>query len=213
MPRRSAQTEAPSDDPTSPPPLPQRPATGSPLFVPPSRSPETSLLSQTPGSASPAAIPDPLPGEATWSSDGTPDLPSPDPAASSDTPSSGSGVKLSKAGLRTGLGVGFRQVCKLAAAFLADQEAREAGVWTPDEEDVKDVADPAASLVYRRLPDDAKSGDMIDLFALGMALVGYVGKNLQQAREIRALRQLQAAQGMPGPEESGPVPTFPGGGG
>jgi hypothetical protein len=199
MPRRSAPTEVPSDAPTSPPPLPQRTPT-SPLFVPPSTPPETSLPSQTPELLQ-DGTPGPLQGEATWSSDASADLSSPAPAESSDTPSTGKAPKLSKAGLRVGLGIGFRQLCKVAAAFIADQEQREAGVWTPDQEDVADVAEPAANLVYRRLPDDAKSGDLIDLFALGTALVAYVAKNLQHRAELRTLRQLQAAQGIQ-PEET-----------
>lgn len=196
MPRSQGKTADPSDAPTSKLPRPQRVTTGSPLFVPPSTPPETSLPSQTPESVQ-DATPGPLQDEASWSTDAAASQPSPEANESSNTPSSGgNGVKLSKAGLRAGVGMGFRQVCKLVAAFLADQEQREAGVWTPDHDDVQDVAEPAANLVYRRLPDDAKSGDMIDLFALGMALVGYVGKNLQQAREIRTARQLQAAQGI-----------------
>lgn len=198
MPRRSAPTEAPPEDPTSLPPLPKRPvpaATGSPLFVPPSTPPETSLPSPTPESRR-DEIPSPLPDAPDWSRDGVAGPPSPDHSASSEHPSTGSGPKLSKAGLRAVAGVGFRKACRVLAAFLADQEMRDAGVWTPDEQEVKDVAEPTASLVYRRLPDDAKSGDVIDLFALGLAIVGYVGRNLAEARELRTARHLQAVQGI-----------------
>jgi hypothetical protein len=191
-------TVDPSDAPTSPP-----LAKGNPLFVQPSRTPEQSPPSQTQESG-PLNGPSQLQDDPDSWSDGPLFPPSPDPAESSDTPSSGGkGVKLSKAGLRAGLGVGFKQICKVVAAFIADQEQREAGVWTPDEDDVHDVSAPAANIVYRRLPDDAKGGDLIDLFALGLAVVGYVVKNVQYAAELRTLRQLQAAQGIQREESQG----------
>ena len=195
MSRSASQTEAPSDAPTSP--LPQR-TTSSPLFVQPSTTPDQSSPSPIQESEHPSSTS--LPGDPSWSSDDPGSLSGPGPNESSDTPSSGKGVKLSKAGLRAGLGVGFRQICKMVAVFIADQEQRQAGVWTPDEDDVHDVSAPAANIVYRRLPDDAKGGDLIDLFALGLAVVGYVVKNVQYAAELRTLRQLQAAQGVQ-PEE------------
>jgi hypothetical protein len=175
----------------------------SPLFMAPqsSTSPEPPPPSQTPGSSS-AGSPS-LPPEDLLSSTSTPDGPSgPGPVESGDTPSTGKGVKLSKSGLRTGLGVGFRQVCKLVAGLAADQYERDEGLWLPDEDDVQDVSTPAANIVYRRLPDEAKGGDVIDLFALGLALVGYVGKNLMHRAEIRTARRLQAAQGVTAEEEA-----------
>ena len=191
MPPSRSQTVDPSELPTS---LPG-PTTGSPLFVQPSRTPDPTPPSQTPESSHPGS-PDQPPAEASWSTDAADSASGPAPDEPSGIPSIGSGVKLSKAGLRAGLGVGFRQVCKVVAAFVADQEQREAGLWAPDGEDVHDVSAPAANIVYRRLPDDAKGGDVIDLFALGLALVGYVGKNLALRAELRTLRQLQEAQGI-----------------
>jgi hypothetical protein len=193
MPTSASQTAAPSSSPKSP---------SSPLFVQPSTTPEPSPPSPIQESE-PLSGTSPLPGEPSWSSDDLGSLSSPVLDESSDTPSSGKGVKLSKAGLRAGLGVGFKQICKVVAAFIADQEQREAGVWAPDEDDVHDVSAPAANIVYRRLPDDAKGGDLIDLFALGLAVVGYVVKNVQYAAELRTLRQLQAAQGVQSEEPQG----------
>jgi hypothetical protein len=191
MPPSRSQTVDPSELPTSP----QGPTTGSPLFVQPSRILEPTPRSLTPESSQHES-PDQPQAEASWSTDAPESVSGPAPDESSGTPFSGSGVKLSKAGLRAGLGVGFRQVCKVVAAFIADQEQREAGLWTPDGEDVHDVSAPAANIVYRRLPDDAKGGDVIDLFALGLALVGYVGKNLALRAQLRTERQLQEAQGI-----------------
>ncbi|WP_158761731.1 hypothetical protein [Streptomyces sp. NRRL S-146] len=184
-----SQTADPSALPTS------LPKSTSPLFVQPSKTPEHTPPSPTP-EYSHDGSPDQTPAEAPWSTDTPGSASGPAPGESSDTPSSGSGVKLSKAGLRAALGVGFRQVCRTVASFVADQDQREAGLWTPDDDDVKDVSTPAANIVYRRLPDEAKGGDVIDLFALGLALVGYVGKNLALRAELRTLRQLQEAQGI-----------------
>jgi hypothetical protein len=167
----------------------------SPLFMSPqsSTSPEQPPPSSTTG---PSPSLDPSDAVPSWSTDAPEGLSDPGPTAPSDTPSIPKGVRLSKAGLRTGLGTGFRQVCKLIASVIADQEERELGLWTPDADDVDDISGPAANIVYRRLPDDAKGGDLIDLFALGLAVVGYVGKNLQHRSAIRTNRRLQAAQGI-----------------
>ncbi|NUO44667.1 MAG: hypothetical protein HOV82_21865 [Streptomyces sp.] len=184
-----SQTVDPSELQTS------QPSPTSPLFVQPSRTPGPIPPSLTPESSHPGS-PDQAPAEASWSTDAADVVSGPAPDEPSGIPSTGSGVKLSKAGLRAGIGVGFRQVCKVVAGFIADQEQREAGLWAPDAEDVEDVSKPAANIVYRRLPDEAKGGDMIDLFALGLALVGYVGKNLALRAELKTLRQLQEAQGI-----------------
>lgn len=84
----------------------------------------------------------------------------------------------------------------MVAAFVADEQERELGVWAPDTEDVEDVARPATNIVYRRLPDEARGGDVIDIMALGLALAGYVGKSLSRRAQLRAIRDLQAAQGI-----------------
>ena len=75
----------------------------------------------------------------------------------------------------------------------------------PDEEDVQDVARPASNIVYRRLPDEAKGGDVIDVLMLSLALVGYVAKTLQQRAELRTALALHAAQGMDPTGEAGPT--------
>lgn len=186
-----SQSVASPDSPTSP----TRPTRVSPLFMSPqsSTSPEQPPPSST---TDPTPSQDPSDAVPSWSTDVPDDPSSLGPTAPSDTPSIPKGVKLSKAGLRTGIGTGFRQVCKLIASVIADQEERELGLWTPDADDVEDISGPAANIVYRRLPDDAKGGDLIDLFALGLAVVGYVGKNFQHRAAIRTNRRLQAAQGI-----------------
>jgi hypothetical protein len=172
-------------------------STTSRLFAPiPSSSP-------SPQDSSPSPSQSPGPDAPPWSTD-APDVPSSGPAEPSDTPSTGSSVKLSKAGLRAALGSGFRQACRVLAGFVAVEEERELGVWAPDDEDVADVSRPATNIVYRRLPDDAKGGDVIDLFALGLAVAAYLGKNLQRRAVVRAHLRMQAEQGI---NLSGEAPT------
>jgi hypothetical protein len=207
-PSRSAKAAESPDSPSSSPFLaPPDPETrASSLFAPiPSSPPSNSETSDSP------SLPPQETG--TWSSVDSPPEPLA-PAESSDTPSTGKGLKLSKAGLRTGIGAGFKQACKLAASFLATELERVNEVWVPDVEDVQDVAAPAANMIYRRLPDDAKHGDLIDLMVLGAALVGYVGKVAARRRELRAVLAQQEPQDVRvGPNgENGPLPTFPGGG-
>lgn len=219
-PSRSADQANPESPSSIPNPLP---APRSPLFKAPTPSPTPS---QTSSSPSPQETPlqSPHPDEAaaapSWSTD-APSDPGPSGAAPSDTPLSGSGAKLSKAGLKTVIGTGFRQACRLLAAFAADETERASGVWSPDAEDIEDISRPAANIVYRRLPDDAKGGDVIDVIGLGMALVAYVGKNLQWRAQVRAIRQQQETAGInvdqaatvhPG-ETLGSAPQYTAGGG
>jgi hypothetical protein len=194
-----------AESPESPPsPSLAPPAKSTRLFAPiPSSSP-------SPEDSSPS--PSPTPGPETppsWTD--APDAPSSGPGEPGDTPSTGSAVKLSKAGLRAALGTGFKQACRVLAGFVAIEEERALGVWVPDEEDVADVSRPATNIVYRRLPDEAKGGDVIDLFALGLAVAAYLGKNLQRRAMVRTHLRLQAEQGI-AVEQPETMPTFPGGG-
>jgi hypothetical protein len=185
----------------------------SPLFKAPANpSPASSSSTSPEDSPPPSQPPADVGAGPSWSTDAPS---SPSPSAESGPGgilSTGKELKLSKAGLRTAIGTTFRQTCKLLSAFIADQQERQLGVWTPDAEDIEDVSKPAANIVYRRLPDDAKGGDIIDLFALGLALVGYLGKSLQMRAELRSIRQLQEAQGVNVEQPEPAPPTFPGGG-
>jgi hypothetical protein len=108
----------------------------------------------------------------------------------------GKAGRVSKAGLRTAIGGGVRRLCRLVAVYAATEEERNFGVWQPDPEDIEDIAEPAANLVYRRVPEEARGGDILDLFQLGLAVAGYVGKNLQRRAQLRTALNLQAAQGI-----------------
>jgi hypothetical protein len=128
------------------------------------------------------------------------------PAQPSDTRSTGD-LKLSKAGLRSAIAAGFKSGCRLLAVFVASQQERDYDVWVPDAEDVEGVSRPAANIVYRRLPDEAKGGDLIDVVSLGLALVGYGAKNMQRRAQLRTVLQLQeTAQGTGPAGEDGPTP-------
>jgi hypothetical protein len=184
----------------------------SPLFKAPAN---PSPLSSSSTSPEENPLPSPPPSDVdaapSWSTD-APSGPSPSAeSAPGDTPSTGKGFTLSKAGLRTVVGTTFRQTTRLLAAILADQQERQLGVWAPDAEDIDDVSKPAANLIYRRLPDEAKGGDVIDLALLGLALLGYVTKSLGMRNELRAIRQQQETAGI-NVEAETPAPTFPGGG-
>lgn len=194
-PSRSTNSAENPDSPSSPTPAP---STTSRLFAP---------IASPPIPETDHSGPSPSPSEDSpgWSTEGPADPYSSDPGEPSGIPSTGKAdLKVSKAGLRSAVGTGFRSLCRAAAAFVATEQEREYGVWTPDDEDVADVARPATNIIYRRLPDEAKGGDIIDLFALGLALVGYLGKNLQLRAQVRALTQLQAVQGDPSGEAGTP---------
>ncbi|MEU0788030.1 hypothetical protein ABZ341_41690 [Streptomyces sp. NPDC006173] len=132
-----------------------------------------------------------------WSTDATDESgPVLDEPSSTPSTEKGGGLKVSKIAIRAAIGGGFRQLAKVLGAYLATELEREAGVWTPDDEDVKDISTPAASLLFRRIPDVAKTGDVVDLFSLGSAITAYVAKNMRQRKVVRTAVELQALQGI-----------------
>jgi hypothetical protein len=181
------------DSPSSPTP-PSPPATlASRLFLRSSMS-EPNPSSTNEPNPSPSPLPDADTAAPSWSSAAAPD-PTDLPPASGGTLSIGKGGKVSKAGLRTAIGGGIRRVCRLVASVAADQDERAAGLWQADEDDVEDIGEPAAALVYRRLPEEARGSDAMDMLQLGLAVLGYLGKNLRMRAEIRARRAMQADLG------------------
>jgi hypothetical protein len=133
--------------------------------------------------------------EPTWSAgsaaaEGMTDLP-PDP---SDTPSTGKGgpAVISKDGFQTAVTRGVAMASRLVHRFAATPAEQEYGLWLADGDDLQDIAGPAASLVWRRIPAEARSSDLVDVIQLGFALFGYVSKNFAHRQDIR--RQLAAGQ-------------------
>ena len=178
----------------------------------PTHVPTSSLFLQPSPSSppSPSSTTDPTPmsppadaGTGTWSSPGAgsettgtygySDTPSTgDPAPSTPSPTT-------KAGIRAVCRQAVKTVTGLANGFLArDQEEADNGLWKADEDDLTDMSNPASRLIYRRLPEDAKGGsDPIDLLQLGVAIAGYVAKNLQLRARLRAQYQQDQAEESP----------------
>lgn len=90
---------------------------------------------------------------------------------------------------------------------------RDAGVWLPDDDDVKDISEPVANIANRRVSTGggADSPDAADLFSLGLALVGYVVKSVRTRAQLRSeYAHLFAEQTGPGePEQTEPADVEP----
>jgi hypothetical protein len=78
-----------------------------------------------------------------------------------------------------------KTVTGAVSAIAATATEREFGVWQADPEDVEGIAHPATRIIWRRLPDDAKGSDVVDLLGLALSLAAYVGKNFVRRAEIR----------------------------
>lgn len=99
--------------------------------------------------------------------------------------------KLTRAALRgyATKAVAFAGGLVAAALTKPDTIERAAGLWVPDEDDVRDISDPVAGLVSRRMPSKvagAMNPDVEDAFVLALALAAYIGKQIQRAAELRA---------------------------
>ena len=154
----------------------------------------TSSMAPSPSSTTEeetAETPNPRPDDdtaaPTWST-AAPSAAPPEQTEPGGILSIGKSGRVSKAGLRTAIGGGVRRLCRLVAVLAADEEDRALGLWAPDPEDIEDIAEPAANLVYRRVPEEARGGDALDLIQLALAVAGYVGKNIQRRSVIRAHR-------------------------
>lgn len=166
------------------------------LFLPPT-SPAAALPPPSPSPSSSTDAPKSLlppadTGEApTWSRDSADsEATSSGPSESSDTPSTGSGISVSKAGLRVAIGRGLRTATGVVNRLASSPLEADFNVWRADDEDVRDISDPAARVIWRRVPAEARTGDMVDLVVLGLAVIGYVAKSLDRRATVR---QMQSA--------------------
>lgn len=146
-----------------------------PLFLPadPSPTPSSSPSSPTP-SSSPEPSPSPLD-----------DLDEPgSPSGPRSTSSGGRGAKIRE--LRKIMRGAVETAGGIAHTVLTarDEVERAHGVWLPDDDDVENLSEPLASLASRRAPAVAGNPDTVDLVTLGMALLGYVMKNLAQRADL-----------------------------
>jgi hypothetical protein len=184
-PKSPAPKSSPADLPTS---LPTSslflPPTGPAAELPP---PSSSTSSPSEPSSPRSAFDDAVP---TWSAGYADGEATSGRPASSDTPSTGKPAVTSRSGLRAILGQAVRTVTNAVAAIAAaDAAERQFGVWRADRDDVEGISAPAARILYRKLPDEAKESDALDLFSIGLALAAYIGKNVALRLELRSLRE------------------------
>jgi hypothetical protein len=178
-----------------------------PKTPPPTATPDSSLQT-SPGpypssSSSPSPSPGPSPADAgpIWSPDADA-APIDRPSESSDTPSTG-GSPVSKAGLKAVIGSAVKTVTNAVAVIASDSYEQEYGLWRADADDIEGIAAPASRILYRRLPDEAKGTDTLDLFGMALAVAGYLAKHLRLKAGLKQLRALDH-----GPAEQ-PAPGTP----
>lgn len=70
----------------------------------------------------------------------------------------------------------------IAHRFLTreDSPEREVGLFVPDDDDVKAIGDPLASLASRRMPEGAGNPDTVDIVRAVLGLVTYATKQLEK---------------------------------
>jgi hypothetical protein len=167
--------------------------------------PQEETLSPSPLFRSPTSPP-PLPSSPpedlpSWLSLDEPPSTSPDDAFGSPPPSTGK--KSGRPKLRE-----LREMAKAAvqtAGNMAHQiltapgtAERAFGLYLPDDDDVKAISDPVASLASRRMPEGAENPDVADLVRLAFGLLVYGVK--QRERFFRARDQADWS-----PEYEGPA--------
>ena len=177
-----------SPNPSAPPVSPASPKSSptslptSSLFLPPAPSP-SSMSNPQP---SPPQGPDVDAGQ-SWFTDSEASGISDPSDAPSDTPSAGSKPSpVSKAGLRAVVGQAVRTITNAVAAIAASEAERGHDLWRADADDVDGISAPASRIVYRRLPEEARDSDALDLFGVALALAAYLAKNLRAKAAIRA---------------------------
>jgi hypothetical protein len=92
-------------------------------------------------------------------------------------------------------GQAVKTLTGLVASFITTEEEKDYELWRADEDDIESISAPASRIIWRRLPDDAKGSDTIDLLQLTLGIAGYLGKNLKTQREIRRAAELDQAAG------------------
>lgn len=181
---RTKATPAPPEDSSS------KPA-GSPLFLPPEDPPATFEMSPARVERILEAVTEGAPPSSTTDLS---DALGPGPVLPSGTPSTDNPnkpAKLNRASLRGYARKAIVAAGKFAQARLTlpDSPERMEGMWVPDDDDVNDIANPVAGLVARRLPQRAggviANPDVEDGITLFLAVVAYVGKQLERRDRVR----------------------------
>lgn len=65
---------------------------------------------------------------------------------------------------------------------------RDAGLYLPDDDDVKNIGEPLAGLASRRLPEGATNPDATDLIGLVVGVAGYLVKQAAKRAELARQR-------------------------
>lgn len=179
----------------------------SPLFMDPEPMPEATISTPAdPQDLPPWSSSDPSsPVAAPDSPFGTPSTADPN-AKTNPTPPK----RITRASVRKYAGIAVAMVLGYVAETLTkpDTIERQNNLWQPDDEDVKDMADPVAGLVARRIPQSAgkvMNPDVEDGFVLAFAFAKYVGKQWQRRQAIKAVLAAQPADMTAGDVEAVPA--------
>ncbi|MCW2754648.1 MAG: hypothetical protein JWQ32_2059 [Marmoricola sp.] len=132
------------------------------------------------------------------SSDGAGDFPRPSEQmpdeSSSKSGSSRTSSRAERKALQQAISVGFAGATTGAHEFLVrDPHSKYVGLLLADEQDTEAIGEPAANLLSRRMGDVPLGGDLGDVVALLVAVVGYGLKQLGKLRLARHLRDGGAA--------------------
>jgi hypothetical protein len=169
---------------------PSSPTTSLPtssLFLPPP-GPAIPLPPPSPSSSTTTSSPDPssppaesADAEPSWSSGYAENATNDQQPDDSDTPSTPGDKQnpVTASSLRATFRHGVRTATNVLATIAANPTEQEYGLWRADDDDLDGIARPASRLIYRRLPDEARNSDAIDLFGLALAIGAYVAKNLR----------------------------------
>lgn len=184
----SARNRSASPSPTTTPEQPEPESQTGPA-VETSPQPPTSPLFQP-------TSPPPLDTTPTGASSETPNEP-PNPHelgddSASPRPSTGSSSRARLRGLRESIKGAVLTAGGLAHQLLTRENTpeRDAGLYLPDDDDVKAVSEPLAGLASRRLPEGASNPDVTDLIGLVVGLAGYAIKQQLKRAELAKLRYL-----------------------
>lgn len=161
---------------TAPDPVETRPSPpASPLFQ---------ATNPPPDDTSPAPLSDPLSEHLSPSE--------PDDASGSPRPSTASSSRARLRGLRESIKGAIATAGGLAHQLLTRENTpeRDAGLYLPDDDDVKAISEPLAGLASRRLPEGATNPDVTDLIGLVVGLAGYAIKQQMMKAQLAKLRYL-----------------------
>lgn len=151
--------------------------------------------------------------------DGGSDVDADSPAMSDEPPeqpstrtgSSRGSSRAERKAIREGIRAGVISVAAGLHRWLARDEYDQAvSLYVADDQDAEEISKPASSLIVRRMGPGVMSPDIADAIDLGIAVAGYVSKQVQRWLYARQLRAAGAATHGPQPEvdleQTGGVP-------